>query len=273
MHPKNAIYNIVECTIKCTIFKFCFLVHLEVKKYLFIYDFFVKYLFFIYAIIILLVSKGVFMSNPLYSFESDGLIVNVEFLNYNIVNEWHKEVQPLINDEEPVRPDANWDWRKWYALGNMYKAIGQKAKGYSISVNGIPVGLCYCAFNYNCTKDENKIPNFLWLMSRNPVLDDILDITEEQTGIRPRVPVGDIIFYVLIEEAKGNSKSNSFWLHASNDGEFPENLLEYYMKKQFLHCALNRNTTLRKDDGRYFYKSEKNIMQIQTVNAVYEEVV
>lgn len=212
------------------------------------------------------------MPKPLYTFESDGLIVSVEFLNYGIANEWHEEVQPLINDERPVRPDVNWDWRKWYALGNIYKAIGQKAKGYSISVNGISVGLCYCAFKYTCIKDKNAIPNFLWLMSRNPVLDDILDITEKQTGIRPRLPVGDIIFYVLREEAKKYNGSNSFWLHASNDGQFPEILLEYYKKKHFLHCLLNRSMTLReKDDGRYFYQPEKNIIQIEIVRAVYEE--
>lgn len=214
------------------------------------------------------------MSKPLYSFEADGLIVNVEFLNYKIVKEWHEEAQPLINDESPVRPDINWDWRKWYTLGHIYKAIGQKAQGYSILVNGIPVGLCYCAFRYSCIKDENKIPNFLWLMSRNPLLDDILDIAEEQTGVRPRIPVGDIIFYVLKEEAKKHNRSNSFWLHASNDGEFPEKLLDYYEKKQFLHCPLNRKVTLREeDDNRYFYQPEKNIIHIKTVHAVYEEAI
>ena len=207
--------------------------------------------------------------DPLYSFAADDIIVEVRYLTYKIVREWHNEVQPLIDQEKPKRPDSGWNWWVWFTLGYGYKTLGQKTKGYYVSINGIPVALAHFAFQYDCEKDETKIPNFLWLMSRNPVLDEIIKITEEVSGTTPRVPIGDIIFELIMEEAKTYNQSDMFWLHASSDGENPEELLEYYEFKDFFHCPLNRRTFRETDDGRYLYRPERSRGFIETVHAVY----
>ena len=167
--------------------------------------------------------------NPIYSFIADDIIIEVRYLTFDVIKEWHNHTQPLINKIRPKRPDNNWNWWHWRALAAGYQVIGQELKGYYISINDIPIALAYCAFKYTCIKDENEIPNFLWLMSSSPILDDIIEITEKVTGDKPKLPIGDFFFEIIMEEAKNHNNSKMFWLHASRDGDNPDELFEYYI--------------------------------------------
>ncbi len=207
--------------------------------------------------------------DPIYSFIADDIIIEVRYLTYDVIEEWHNNTQPLIDKIKPKRPDNGWDWWEWSSLARAYNTIGQKLKGYYISINDIPIALAYFAFQYNCVKDENKIPNFLWLMSSSPILDDIIEVTAEVTMNKPKLPIGDFFFEIIMEESKMYNSSDMFWLHASSDGDNPEELLGYYMYKNFLHCPLNRITLRSADDGRYLYRPETNREYIETVKAVY----
>lgn len=194
------------------------------------------------------------MATTKYAYSIDELVFEIKELDLNIVTEWDNEVQPLI-DGIHGRSDNGWRWKHWYALSFLLNLIGQNAKGFCIYLYGIPVGMFFGVFSYKCKEKKHNIdiPAYLWLVSKNPELDTILDEIEEIKGSRPKVYFLDMVFDILLKEVALYDNIISFWLHASPHGEDPLGLLNYYKRKGLVECPLLRRATIRRDDGRYMF--------------------
>lgn len=205
--------------------------------------------------------------NAIYSFAADGFEVKIKYLTFNDTVRWQNNSQKLIRLDSN-RPDSTWDWRKIYGFGIASTLIGQKTKGYVATIDNVQIGIMSAAFHYNCHKEDEIVPSFLWYISKSPLLNEIIDVIEFETGTRPKIPFGDIMYKVMLSEIeKHNSDTKPFWLHADPKAYNPKKLLQYYIKKGFLSCPLARTVTFRNDDKRYLYYplSQAGIIKKATV--------
>ena len=200
-----------------------------------------------------------------YVYTSQGMSFKVSELDLLTAKQWDEEIQPLI-DSIGGRSDEGWRWRRWYALSIVFNIIlNQDAKAFSISYRNVLIGMFFGVFNYKC-KDENiDVSSFLWLVSKNPELDTILDMIETKKGFRPKVYFIDMVFDIILKESIIRNSNGSFWLHASPDGNDPKKLLNFYIKKGLKKCKMSRLTLARKDDGRYLYSPEDRQNKIHLV--------
>ena len=202
-----------------------------------------------------------------YVYASQGMNFKVSELDLSTAKQWDKEVQPLIDLSEETS-DVGWRWKKWYALSKVFNIKGQEAQGFYVSYGDILIGMFFGVFSYECEVNDNHIPSFLWLVSKNPELDIVLDLIEDQTGTRPKVHFIDMVFDIIIKESIIRNNGKSFWLHASPDGNDPERLLNYYKRKGLRECKMSRPTLVRQDDGRYLYSPEDRQNKIHLVKII-----
>lgn len=202
------------------------------------------------------------------------ITIDIFEMNYESVEEWHTNHQPLAKQDQDV--DSTWDWRFIYIHTFCTGVIlHQNVKGYVARIEGTIVGMMILALDYACNIDkkinqernieeERNIPSFLWYITKSKIVEDLEIMLSDECKKIIKIDFFNSMLSVIYNETKKDLfiENNAFWLHADKKGG--EDLISFYEYKGMLHCPLNSFPSVRRDDGRFMFMRRNKLFEIVT---------
>ncbi|UQV23041.1 hypothetical protein [Vibrio sp. J383] len=172
----------------------------------------------------------------------------------DILELWDTKIRPYIIDNEPLRLDAQWDWRKNWKFANWLTSRSQQNlkiyASYIESQQGTPVlySLMIAAQNYHSLSDRNEKATFIWWLARSP----------ESFLKKHSVDIDNLPFLIpikvdtaIVDSFKVGCKGH-IGLHADPKGK--DSLISSYKKAGMLRLNERKFIKgIRRNDGRFFY--------------------
>ena len=139
----------------------------------------------------------------------------------NYAQWWHVNVQSIIKEEDPTRPDSAWDWvslvKGTHPAVRLATWSGQRPRAFCIVVSDeagrtFPVGMILLVEKYVYLPDHTKAAPFTWFLAGAPgsFLKDKLN------GRRPRLLTALVDIGIVVSFAK--ECNGRLCLHSAPEG-------------------------------------------------------